>query len=627
SAVQTIGLKAREGARIAYAWIEDEGDAPGRPDTGIMTGSVNLEQNARKLRGIFDSTDSFMSFLTPEGTVIEVNKTALDAAKLKPQDVVGKKFWDCYWWQISSQTQQKVKQAVVDASKGHLSRFEVTVWTEYHQQTTILFSIKPVYGQSGDLMYLLPEGRPIQELVDARNRYQSIIEGTNVGTWQWNVQTGETRFNERWANIVGYTLEELGPVNIDTWLSLAHPDDLPISELSLQACFNRQAEFYEVECRMRHKDGHWVWVFDRGKVFTWTESGKPLMMFGTHQDITEQKSREFKLRLSEESFSNNFHYAGIGMALVDTDGRWLEVNKKLCDMLGYNESELHTLTFQDITVAEDLEKDLALFNEVICAQRESYQVEKRYYHKSGSVVYALLSVAVVRNNDGTVKNFISQIIDISELRQAQAHVSELLEQSEKQNQLLRETQAKLEAANAILEEQSVTDPLTQLGNRRVLNTSLDREMQRLKRGQPEQGQLALIMLDVDHFKQYNDGFGHIEGDKVLKKLAELLLSNCRPYDVVTRFGGEEFAIILPETDSSTAFLLAERLRCIAEQSDWPNTSVTISIGLCVWVSGMTAYELVKFADMALYGAKAMGRNQVVEWQPYSFDDSECDVSA
>ncbi|MGL1904058.1 MAG: PAS domain-containing protein, partial [Fibrobacterales bacterium] len=135
-----------------------------------------------------------------------------------------------------------------------------------------------------------------ETLAKERQRLAYILEGTNVGTWEWNVQTGETVLNERWAGIIGYTLEELSPVNIDNWMKFAHPDDLKISEEILKKNFRRELDFYDCELRMRHKNGHWVWMFGRGKVFTWTEEGKPLLMCGTHQEITQRKEYEQKIQ-------------------------------------------------------------------------------------------------------------------------------------------------------------------------------------------------------------------------------------------------------------------------------------------------------------------------------------------
>lgn len=134
------------------------------------------------------------------------------------------------------------------------------------------------------------------QLGDKTQRLESIIEGTRVGTWEWNVQTGETKFNQFWAEIVGYQLQELEPVSIDTWVKLAHPGDLKISDDLLEKHFAGKLPYYECEVRMRHKQGHWVWVHDRGRVTRWSADGKPLMMFGTHQDISQRKLIEERMQ-------------------------------------------------------------------------------------------------------------------------------------------------------------------------------------------------------------------------------------------------------------------------------------------------------------------------------------------
>ena len=131
---------------------------------------------------------------------------------------------------------------------------------------------------------------------EANLRLASIMEGTHVGTWEWNVQTGETVFNSIWAEMIGYSLEELEPMSVHTWEVLIHPDDLRQSRALLNQHFEGKLPNFHCECRMKHKDGHWVWVLDRGKVITWTEDGKPLMMYGTHTDITENKLAEEKIR-------------------------------------------------------------------------------------------------------------------------------------------------------------------------------------------------------------------------------------------------------------------------------------------------------------------------------------------
>ena len=143
-------------------------------------------------------------------------------------------------------------------------------------------------------------------LKENRSRLEMALKGANAGMWDWNVQTGETVFNERWAEIVGYSLKELEPISIKTWSDLCHPDDLQRSEALLQKHFSGETEFYECEARMKHKNGVWVWVLDQGRVMEWDEEGKPVHMFGTHLDITKQKREELYtqavLRLTNISY-------------------------------------------------------------------------------------------------------------------------------------------------------------------------------------------------------------------------------------------------------------------------------------------------------------------------------------
>ncbi len=137
---------------------------------------------------------------------------------------------------------------------------------------------------------------------------QLILDSGDAGVWLWNVQTGETIFNDKWAEIIGYTLQELLPVSIETWLSFAHPDDLSKSEQLLNAHFKGDSKRYICEARMKHKQGHWVKVLDKGQVQSWDENGNPEWMLGVHIDITEQwlKEREIEfLHAKLQKFTDN----------------------------------------------------------------------------------------------------------------------------------------------------------------------------------------------------------------------------------------------------------------------------------------------------------------------------------
>ena len=153
----------------------------------------------------------------------------------------------------------------------------------------------------GTVLDITERKRLEERLRTGQIRLQSILDGTHVGTWEWNVQTGETIFNERWAEILGYSLAELAPVSIKTWNQFCHPDDLQQATEQLEAHFSGRSSFYDCEVRMRHKEGHWVWVHDRGRVATWTGDGSPLLMAGTHQDISQRKELELSLIEAKEA--------------------------------------------------------------------------------------------------------------------------------------------------------------------------------------------------------------------------------------------------------------------------------------------------------------------------------------
>jgi PAS domain S-box-containing protein len=136
--------------------------------------------------------------------------------------------------------------------------------------------------------------------LEASNRtLDMVVEGTDVGYWDWNIKTGELKINAEWASLIGYTLDELQPISIKTWTTLCHPDDILLSNQRLEEHFSGSTTVYEMELRMRHKLGHWIWVLDRGKLFERDTKGQPLRMVGSHQDISTRKHSERALAYSQ----------------------------------------------------------------------------------------------------------------------------------------------------------------------------------------------------------------------------------------------------------------------------------------------------------------------------------------
>lgn len=201
-----------------------------------------------------------------------------------------------------------------------------------------------------------------------------------------------------------------------------------------------------------------------------------------------------------------------------------------------------------------------------------------------------------------------QVVSQLELRRNISHLEEIVLEHERREHNLEEYQRTLENALAHMEEQSMTDGLTGVYNRRALQIRLADEF---KHAHDYHRPLALLMIDVDKFKDYNDRFGHMAGDSALQMVAKILQENSRSHDFVARYGGEEFAVILTNTGREGALVIGERLRRSTQQAAWSLRPVTISVGAAVLTIEMIHNDdLLALADKALYHSKAHGRNQV-----------------
>ncbi len=286
-----------------------------------------------------------------------------------------------------------------------------------------------------------------EALAQERRRLAEIIKGTNAGTWEWNVQTGETVFNDRFAEIVGYTLAELSPVSIQTWKDLAHPDDLIKSDELLEKHFKGELDYYECEARMHHKDGSWVWILDRGCVHTWTDDGKPLCMSGTHQDITKRKRAEEALRKSEERFRTVVESSPVGFFIANNESMIEYANKEMSQIMGY---PLDEIINHDLHEALD-DKSIALVRERYFRRLKGEDVPKRYefgiIRKDGERRLVELAAALIEDSAG-IKKVMGQMIDITERKQAEEEILRLNEELEQR--VINRTQ-QLESANSEME--------------------------------------------------------------------------------------------------------------------------------------------------------------------------------
>ncbi len=202
------------------------------------------------------------------------------------------------------------KQAVVERSKKRrtgdtgINLYNAVYMDQHGQRRIMEVSSSPIIINQDTQKILIvardnTEKYQVQQaLKESEKRYELVLEGSELGTWDWFIQTDKFTVDQRWAEIIGYSLDELNAdYNTELWTDLSHPDDRKKSNTLIAKHFNGEIENYECEIRMKHKNGHWVWVLDRGKVVEWDDKGKPARMSGTHLDITQQKKIQATLDL------------------------------------------------------------------------------------------------------------------------------------------------------------------------------------------------------------------------------------------------------------------------------------------------------------------------------------------
>jgi two-component system cell cycle response regulator len=305
----------------------------------------------------------------------------------------------------------------------------------------------------------------------------------------------------------------------------------------------------------------------------------------------EQLQQSYRLvEYANRRFSELFENVPIACFTVDIEGSIREWNLAAQQLYGYTKEEvLHQPFYTRVFRGASASKMHEILQRVIQGSVMA-GIESEDYDSEGNLHYVLRSVFPIRNPNREVVGAIVSVVDVTY-------------RVEYENQL--------KALNQKLQSLAVTDGLTGLHNHRAFQDYLEEQFQTAMRNKQP---LALILMDVDHFKQYNDTYGHQAGDEVLRQVARILSAHVREGDFVARYGGEEFVIVLPRTDSESAVAVAERLRRAVESAEWQLRPVTGSFGVaCIRPDMETRQELIEAADQALYQAKKNGRNRVEVW--------------
>ncbi len=383
-----------------------------------------------------------------------------------------------------------------------------------------------------------------------------------------------TRVNHKLCDIVGYTADELMQLSFQ---GVTHPDDLGTDIVNIKRLLAKEIDIYRSEKRYVHKNGHVVWVAINVRV-VWKDDGSPDFGVSVIEDIQSRKLAEQDASLAQKQYEALFEQMPEGVLLIDTNMQVVAHNREAMHQLGYSSSQMLALHVSDFEANDDQAAIAARKVRIMHSGRDHF--ESRYRTAQGAVFDVDVSVQLMEL-PGEVTVFQTLFRDISNQKQAARQI----------------------------EHMAYHDQLTGLANRRLMH---DRINQAISSALRRQAHLAVLFLDLDHFKLVNDSLGHPVGDEVLVQVAKRLQACVRADDTVARVGGDEFVLMLGDVlhAEGAAVLASKIITTLSEpmQIQGEELRVTPSIGISLCPQdGSDTDELLKNADAALYQAKKMGR--------------------
>jgi len=420
------------------------------------------------------------------------------------------------------------------------------------------------------------------ELRETAERMAEAQEIARFGNWEWIPAEDSVSWSDQLYRIFGTEPGEF-EATFDAYMERVHPDDRQLVADSIEKGMTEHEAYY-FEHRIRRADGSERTLRCHGQPIL-DEAGEITRLVGVSQDITELAEAEKARRSAELRFRNAFDHAPIGVALADLDagGRFLAANRALSSLSGRSSDELLELSLDEITAAEDRDSDSGQRKALLDGDFESYTTEKRLVGVDGEAHWTEISISLVRDAEEELPYAIIQIQDISERRRFEQRLQYLADH----------------------------DSLTGLANRRRFLVELERQVAYNAR---YGGRGAVLIVDVDRFKLVNDALGHQAGDNLIRRVATLLADRVRRTDMVARLAGDEFAVLMPQTNAEGAAGLGEALRGEIKARIGPETGpgrVTASVGIALFTGQQDKLdEVLAAADAAMYRAKGRGRDRV-----------------
>jgi len=527
-----------------------------------------------KLKTVFENNPASMSIRDfPTGIFTDANEVFLNKYGYKKTDILGKTLEEIGIF-IDEATNKEIEQELLKNGKVSLREVRITTSSGRIIQNLFTGAILDDLNKKSFLTVTIDvtgQKQAEDNLKEAEKRFSLALEGAEMGLWDWDMINNKVYFSKLWKSMLGYDENEIEN-SFEGWKKLWHEDDVQKIEKAIKDYLNGKTEKYEIIHRLKTKNNSWKWILTRGSLLR-QKDGTPYRWVGTNVDITNEKERSDEL---ERFFSVNLDL----LCIADIDGNFLKVNSEWINVLGYSREYLEKSKFLDFVHPDDIPNTLEAMSklsqqhEVVDfvnryrAKNDEYRYIEWRSHPYGKIIYA-----------------------------AARDITDKIETEKKYREI------------------AIRDPLTEVYNRRHLFERLSSMISEHTRTKKD---FSVAILDIDFFKKINDTFGHQAGDYILKEFTKTITHNLRPYDVLGRYGGEEFMIILDWVSKETALIIVERILTDVRQKKYVYGDATICFTFSAGISDckdaeedFTVEKLVEKADSRLYSAKHSGRNTII----------------
>lgn len=498
--------------------------------------------------------------------------------------------------QLGRETMVALKEGKIDSfhfEKRYLKKDGTPVWAQ-------LAGSVIREEETGRPLYLVSQIEDIDarkqaeaRIAEAETRWNFALTSAGQGVWSLDMRKGGTTYSETWVRMLGYDDGELDG-DPDRWLTMIHPDDRERVAEADRAHLADETAFFEAEFRMRHKDGHWVWILDRGKAIERDGEGRLIRAIGSLTDITERKEAEERLKVSaamlaDEKERLRVTLQSIGDAVICTDAanRITFMNPVAEKLTGVAAGEALGKALGHVyrAVDEETGQRIGLTRPSAGDRQHSDQNTRAVLVRRDDTRCSIRQVVSPIMNDRN--EFCGLVIVFQDFTDARA------------------LQRQLAYAAA-------HDALTGLANRSSFMRTMETLVDQCRLNGSEH---QFMFVDLDHFKAVNDTGGHAAGDVLLKRVADAIRNVLGPEDIVARLGGDEFAVILKASAAAPAAIAArsviDAIRNLNFSWDGRPHSIGASIGLAAIRAGCGEVdEIIARADAACYAAKAAGRGCV-----------------